>query len=89
MALCQILDMCEFWIKYIAFLGSMVSKDGFMIDPKMIEATSNWARPRSPTKVPIFIGVGKLPKMVCRGISLYCSNYDLINQAKFPILVVQ
>ncbi|XP_041025395.1 uncharacterized protein LOC121265796 [Juglans microcarpa x Juglans regia] len=39
------LKKCEFWLKSIAFLGHVVSKDGISIDPGKIEAIVNWTQP--------------------------------------------
>ncbi len=38
---------CQFWLESVAFLGHIVSKDGFMEDLAKIEAVTNWARPIS------------------------------------------
>ena len=36
---------CEFWLDQVAFLGHVVSKDGIQVDPKKIEAVTEWQRP--------------------------------------------
>ena len=36
---------CEFWLEQVAFLGHVVSKDGIQVDPKKIEAVTEWQRP--------------------------------------------
>ena len=36
---------CEFWLEEVAFLGHVVSKEGIQVDPKKIEAITEWPRP--------------------------------------------
>ena len=33
---------CEFWLEEVAFLGHVVSKVGIQVDPKKIEAITEW-----------------------------------------------
>ena len=44
------LSKCEFWLRKIAFLVHMVSNKGVSVDPKKIEAVTNWPIPKNPTK---------------------------------------
>ena len=48
---------CEFWLDSVSFLGHVVSKDGVMVDPSMIEAVKNWVRPTNVTEVRSFVGL--------------------------------
>lgn len=48
---------CEFWLEEVAFLGHVVSRDGIQVDPKKIEAITEWPRPTSVTKVRSFLGL--------------------------------
>ena len=41
----------------MVFLGHIVSKDGIQVDPKMIEAITEWPRPITVTKVRSFLGL--------------------------------
>ncbi|WMV26697.1 hypothetical protein MTR67_020082 [Solanum verrucosum] len=41
----------EFWLKSVAFLGHVVSKEGVMVDHQKIEAVRNWVRPSSVMEV--------------------------------------
>ncbi|MFV1332652.1 reverse transcriptase family protein, partial [Klebsiella pneumoniae] len=47
---------CEFWLDSVSFLGHVVSKDGVMVDPSMIEAMKSWVRPTNVTEVRSFVG---------------------------------
>ena len=41
---------CEFWLDQVAFLGHVVSKDGIQVDPKKIEAVTEWQRPTQKSR---------------------------------------
>ena len=47
---------CEFWLDQVAFLGHVVSGDGIQVDPKKIEAITEWPRPTTVTEVRSFLG---------------------------------
>ncbi|KAL9254229.1 Transposon Ty3-I Gag-Pol polyprotein-like protein [Drosera capensis] len=36
---------CEFWLTEVAFLGHEISGEGVKVDPKKIEAVTEWSRP--------------------------------------------
>ena len=48
---------CEFWLDQVAFLGHVVSGDGIQVDPKKIEAITEWQRPTTVTEVRSFLGL--------------------------------
>ena len=48
---------CEFWLEEVAFLGHVVSKAGIQVDPKKIEAITEWQRPTTVTEVRSFLGL--------------------------------
>ena len=48
---------CEFWLEEVAFLGHVVSKAGVQVDPKKIEAITEWPRPTTVTEVRNFLGL--------------------------------
>ena len=48
---------CEFWLEEVVFLGHMVSKEGIQVDPKKIEAITEWPRPTTVTEVRSFLGL--------------------------------
>ena len=51
------LSECKFWLKKVVFLGRVVSKEGFFVDPSKFEAVSQWKQPRNPTEVRSFLGL--------------------------------
>jgi hypothetical protein len=48
---------CEFWLDIVAFLGYMISKDGFQVDPAKVEAVANWKQPEIFTEIWSFLGL--------------------------------
>ena len=55
--LCAKFSKCEFWLDQVAFLGHVVSKNGIQVDPKKIEAITEWPRPTTVTEVRYFLGL--------------------------------
>ena len=48
------LSKCEFWLNSVSFLGHVISKEGVQVDPKKVEAVSNWPRPTNVTEIRSF-----------------------------------
>ena len=46
---------CEFWLESVEFLGHVVTKYGFMIDPTRVAAVHNWVRSTSIAEIQSFI----------------------------------
>ena len=51
------LSKCEFWLNSVSFLGHVISKEGVQVDPKKVEAVSNWPRPTNVTEIRSFLGM--------------------------------
>jgi len=51
------LSKCEFWLSSVSFLGHVISREGIQVDPKKVEAVSNWPRPTSVTEIRSFLGM--------------------------------
>jgi hypothetical protein len=47
---------CEFWLKEVSFLGHVISKDGVAVDPRKIEAVTDWERPSNVNEIRSFLG---------------------------------
>ena len=41
----------------MSFLGHVISKEGVQVDPKKVEAVSNWPRPTNVTEIRSFLGM--------------------------------
>ncbi|WVZ50407.1 hypothetical protein U9M48_001660 [Paspalum notatum var. saurae] len=50
---------CEFWLEKVALLGHVFTAGGVSVDPKKIEAVSNWKTPRNVTEIRSFLGLAK------------------------------
>ena len=48
---------CEFWLRQVAFLGHVVSKDGISVDPTKFEVVTKWEHPTTVMEVRSFLGL--------------------------------
>ena len=48
---------CEFWLREVAFLGHVISKEGIKVDPAKIKAVVDWSSPRNVAEVRSFLGL--------------------------------
>src|SRR5262249_37795919 len=48
---------CKFWLKSVAFLGHVISKDGIQVDLRKVEAVTNWQRPITVIEIRSFLGL--------------------------------
>ena len=46
---------CEFLLKFVAFLGHVVSNEGIICDKQMIKAVKRWPRLTTPTEIRSFL----------------------------------
>ncbi|WMV18493.1 hypothetical protein MTR67_011878 [Solanum verrucosum] len=53
-----VFSKCEFWLRFIAFLGHIVSSKGIEIDPKKMDAVKSWPKPLTPSDIRSFLGLG-------------------------------
>ncbi|WMV33257.1 hypothetical protein MTR67_026642 [Solanum verrucosum] len=47
---------CEFWLRFIAFLGHIVSRKGIEVDSKKMDAVKSWPRPLTTPNIRSFLG---------------------------------
>jgi hypothetical protein len=50
-------NKCEFWLEKVTFLGHILAANGVAIDPKKVEAISNWQQPTNVSEVRSFLGL--------------------------------
>ena len=60
---------CEFWLDRVSFLGHVVTKDGILVDPRKVDAVSNWRRPNTVTKIRSFLGLISYYRQFIEGFS--------------------
>ncbi|XP_075521522.1 uncharacterized protein LOC142554734 [Primulina tabacum] len=48
---------CEFWLRSVSFLGHVISKEGVSVDPRKVEAITEWPKPKNATDIRSFLGL--------------------------------
>jgi hypothetical protein len=48
---------CEFWLKKVAFLGHILSKEGIVVDPSKVTAVTEWEPPKNVGEIRSFLGL--------------------------------
>ncbi|KAH0638002.1 hypothetical protein KY289_037917 [Solanum tuberosum] len=64
---------CEFWLRYVAFLGHIVSSKGIEVDPKKTDAVKSWPRPLTPTDIRSFLSSASYYRRFVEGFSSIAS----------------
>ena len=60
---------CEFWLRWVTFLGHVVSREVIQVDPKKIEALVNWYPPRNVLEVRGFLCLAGYYRRFVKGFS--------------------
>jgi hypothetical protein len=63
------LSKCSFYQKKNHFLGHIISKDGIAVDPKKIEAITEWLAPKNVTEVRPFMDIASYYRRFIEGFS--------------------
>ena len=71
---------CQFWLEEVAFLGHVVSKDGVSVDPKKINAVTEWQRPTSVTEIRSFLGLAGYYRRFVEGFSKLAAPMTRLTQ---------
>ncbi|GJX06216.1 putative reverse transcriptase domain-containing protein [Tanacetum coccineum] len=75
--LCAKFSKCEFWLPKVQFLGQVIDSQGIHVDPAKIESIKDWASPKMPTEIQIFLGLaGALILALPEGSKDFIAYYD-------------
>ena len=79
------LSKCEFCLNSMSFLGHVISKEGVQVDPKKVEAVSNWPRPTNVTEIRSFLGMAGYYRIFVKDFSKISTPLTLLirKQVKF------
>jgi hypothetical protein len=63
------LSKCEFWMKQVAFLGHVISKEGISVDPRNVQDVLSWNVPTSVGDIQSFPGLAAYYRRFIEGFS--------------------
>jgi hypothetical protein len=63
------LSKCEFWMKQVAFLGHVISKEGISVDPRNVQDVLSWNVPTSVGDIKSFLGLAGYYRRFIEGFS--------------------
>nr|GFC39393.1 putative reverse transcriptase domain-containing protein [Tanacetum cinerariifolium] len=73
---------CEFWIPKVQFLGHVINSEGIHVDPAKIESIKDWVSPKSPTKIPQFLGLAGFYRRFIEGFLKIAKPMTKLTQKK-------
>ena len=62
-------DKCDFWLRFVAFLGHVILGEGIMVDPKKTEAVKKWPTPLTASDIRSFLGLAGYYRGFVKGFS--------------------
>ncbi|KAL0446053.1 UNVERIFIED_CONTAM: putative mitochondrial protein [Sesamum latifolium] len=73
---------CEFWLKSIAFLGHVITKEGISVDPRKVEAIVDWPKPTNVTEIMSFLGLAGCYRKFVEGFSQIALPFNRLTQKR-------
>ncbi|KAH0670724.1 hypothetical protein KY285_025700 [Solanum tuberosum] len=73
---------CEFWLRFVAFLGHIVSSKGIEVDPKKTDAVKSCPRPLTHSDIRSFLGLAGYYRRLVEGFSSITSPLTALTQKK-------
>ncbi|KAH0777836.1 hypothetical protein KY290_009247 [Solanum tuberosum] len=73
---------CEFWLRFVAFLGHIVSSKGIEVDPKKRDMVKSCPRSLSPKDIRSFLGLAGYYRKFVEGFSSIASPLTALTQKK-------
>ncbi|WMV47080.1 hypothetical protein MTR67_040465 [Solanum verrucosum] len=73
---------CEFWLRYVAFIGHIVSNKGIEVDPEKTDAVKSWPRPLTPSDIRSFLGFADYYRRFVEEFSSIASPLTALTQKK-------
>ncbi|GJW00860.1 putative reverse transcriptase domain-containing protein [Tanacetum coccineum] len=71
---------CDFWLDSVQFLGHVIDRSGFHVDPAKIEAIKSWTAPTTPTEVRQFLRLAGYYRRFIEGFSLISKPLTKLTQ---------
>nr|GEY24465.1 putative reverse transcriptase domain-containing protein [Tanacetum cinerariifolium] len=71
---------CDFWLDSVQFLGHVIDRNGFHVDPANIKAIGNWAALMAPTELRQFLGLPGYYRRFIEGFSLISKPLTKLTQ---------
>ncbi|XP_075500150.1 uncharacterized protein LOC142538738 [Primulina tabacum] len=60
---------CEFWLNSVSFLRHVISASGVSVDPRNVEAITEWPKPKNTTDIRSFLGLAGYYRKFVEGFS--------------------
>nr|GEX24541.1 putative reverse transcriptase domain-containing protein [Tanacetum cinerariifolium] len=76
----QDMDIMNFKIRTVQFLGHLIDNQGLHVDPAKIKAVKNWASPTTPTEIRQFLGLAGYYHRFIKDFSKIAKSLTILTQ---------